>query len=439
MLLFRGVTPLRARNVCTDEEEYASDLHSLNEQLSILLQLNEEIWKTHLKDSQVQNSLLLCIASVLHYLGDERRTFLEEWRREYVEILEFELVTRALRLAHRMLEMGAGPLLRIMDISRWITFAGKFVMSHGELLYHTIGRLFEVGILARRQFLQFLSNLHMEQIEKDHDLEVLCFMFAATKANEMDISTEQLVALMTLVFSTEDIAVTARCLSWLARLSSLWSGIDSQSLAKKVVEKSKGLETINFSSDLIHSNNLMTLKPFAEALENSASTKAKLNAIMEAVPKISLNEAQIALSRQEGDVSRVIADKITKSGPDEVTKLLDDKSFVKSHMDGYLYEDEYVDTYDDDVAAKKVESVVDIRSRRDAEGISGIEEQLLRAYIADPMAFGRTAMIRQSKGRKAVCDKLNLSHEQIEGWALMFERNPRRDAVISDYRLLHPL
>jgi hypothetical protein len=62
-----------------------------------------------------------------------------------------------------------------------------------------------------------------------------------------------------------------------------------------------------------------------------------------------------------------------------------------------------------------------------------VRKILLSNYIADPTVFSRTSACRQSKSRKAVCDQTKLSHEQIEGWALMFERNPKKTRIIQDF------
>lgn len=55
--------------------------------------------------------------------------------------------------------------------------------------------------------------------------------------------------------------------------------------------------------------------------------------------------------------------------------------------------------------------------------MTDLDKALLRTYIKDCSLFGRTVQIRQSKERQALCKELGLSHEQLEGWALMLQRN----------------
>ena len=57
------------------------------------------------------------------------------------------------------------------------------------------------------------------------------------------------------------------------------------------------------------------------------------------------------------------------------------------------------------------------------DGITELEDALFRAYIKDTSVFQKSAANRRSKSRKELCDKLKMSHEQIEGWATVFERN----------------
>ena len=47
--------------------------------------------------------------------------------------------------------------------------------------------------------------------------------------------------------------------------------------------------------------------------------------------------------------------------------------------------------------------------------------------------FERTA--RKSPGREALKARSKLSDEQLEGWFIMFERNPKRDALLNDFEI----
>ncbi|EAU91115.1 hypothetical protein CC1G_03283 [Coprinopsis cinerea okayama7 len=64
-----------------------------------------------------------------------------------------------------------------------------------------------------------------------------------------------------------------------------------------------------------------------------------------------------------------------------------------------------------------------------AEGTPGeVDPEYLieQAYVADPSAFARDAATRRSKARAELIQKTGWSHEQIEGWAIVLERNPKK-------------
>lgn len=62
-----------------------------------------------------------------------------------------------------------------------------------------------------------------------------------------------------------------------------------------------------------------------------------------------------------------------------------------------------------------------------------VQTALYRAYLNSPEVFSRTSAVRQGKARKTLCDLTKLSHEQIEGWAVMLERNPRKQRILQDF------
>lgn len=64
------------------------------------------------------------------------------------------------------------------------------------------------------------------------------------------------------------------------------------------------------------------------------------------------------------------------------------------------------------------------------------ERFLVAAYIQDGgLLFERSSKARQSQARNDLCKRLGWSHEQVEGWAIMFRRNPKKDSIISAYKL----
>ena len=52
-----------------------------------------------------------------------------------------------------------------------------------------------------------------------------------------------------------------------------------------------------------------------------------------------------------------------------------------------------------------------------------MDRLLIEAYISDAKLFERSPQMRQSEARRQLCGRLKMDHEQIEGWALMLERN----------------
>ena len=94
--------------------------------------------------------------------------------------------------------------------------------------------------------------------------------------------------------------------------------------------------------------------------------------------------------------------------------MLDDKSFVSKVKD--------------QIIAQAYSSELDEEDDSEGESTpksqnSGLEDQLMQAYIKDPTVFERSNNVRQSAGRKALCERLKMTHEQLEGWAIMFSRN----------------
>ncbi|KAK0449751.1 uncharacterized protein EV420DRAFT_1622043 [Desarmillaria tabescens] len=78
----------------------------------------------------------------------------------------------------------------------------------------------------------------------------------------------------------------------------------------------------------------------------------------------------------------------------------------------------------------------------DAEGIDETEaapaKQSLHtilelAYIQDPKQFDRDANTRRSKGRADLKAQTGWSDEQIEGWRIMLERNPKKDKILQKH------
>jgi activating signal cointegrator complex subunit 2 len=68
-----------------------------------------------------------------------------------------------------------------------------------------------------------------------------------------------------------------------------------------------------------------------------------------------------------------------------------------------------------------------------AKTIDPMQATLLSTYISSPSIFSRTSESRKLSERQNLIKSTKLSHEQIEGWALMLERNPKKSNIIQDF------
>ncbi|KAL0565159.1 hypothetical protein V5O48_016870 [Marasmius crinis-equi] len=73
------------------------------------------------------------------------------------------------------------------------------------------------------------------------------------------------------------------------------------------------------------------------------------------------------------------------------------------------------------------------------EEVQTPETILERAYIQDPKLFERDAATRRGKGREDLKNRTGWKDEQIEGWKIMLERDPRRkQALVQKYEFERP-
>lgn len=96
---------------------------------------------------------------------------------------------------------------------------------------------------------------------------------------------------------------------------------------------------------------------------------------------------------------------LPKLGPDERAKTL------RLAYDS----DEFDDSFD-------VQPPVDV-SPDAVRKIDAIQTSLLDAALKNPAIFERSAAIRKSAERVALLKRVSMSHEQLEGWWIMFQRN----------------
>lgn len=136
------------------------------------------------------------------------------------------------------------------------------------------------------------------------------------------------------------------------------------------------------------------------------------------------------------DTSKVYAGKKDKGNAD---KLLDDKSFIQAEKKNVLqrvvdmYDDDYDDTYDDINDAGTMpdrgeggDAALDIVKKKQQEALDpGVpnESVLVHAYVEHPDLFTRNGTTRKSTKRAELRQKTGMTDEQLEGWAIMFNRN----------------
>jgi len=90
---------------------------------------------------------------------------------------------------------------------------------------------------------------------------------------------------------------------------------------------------------------------------------------------------------------------------------------------------------EDDELDNNVKVAGDGEAASDDEDADPIEEVsvdtiLELAYINDPKVFDRDANTRRSKARADLKARTNWSDEQLEGWRIMLDRNPKKDKIL---------
>ncbi|CAG8754272.1 3391_t:CDS:2, partial [Ambispora leptoticha] len=159
------------------------------------------------------------------------------------------------------------------------------------------------------------------------------------------------------------------------------------------------------------------------------------------------NDEFDVFSGKQLDLSRV---HMGKKNRGSAQRMLDDKSFVESYKESIIesayvsiYEDEYDDTYDTSGLQTGALDVHLVDELEESEaGLSrhnqidpGIlhESELIKMYHDDPSVFERTNAARKSKKREQLCRITEMTDEQIEGWFIMFQRNPRKNKLLEKY------
>ncbi|CAG8498284.1 14842_t:CDS:2 [Dentiscutata erythropus] len=61
------------------------------------------------------------------------------------------------------------------------------------------------------------------------------------------------------------------------------------------------------------------------------------------------------------------------------------------------------------------------------------ESELIKAFQSDQSIFERTNAVRKSDKRARLRNITQMTDEQLEGWYIMFQRNPRKDKILEKY------
>ncbi|KAG0330183.1 hypothetical protein BG004_002155 [Podila humilis] len=142
-----------------------------------------------------------------------------------------------------------------------------------------------------------------------------------------------------------------------------------------------------------------------------------------------------------------------KRGQATTDVVLDDKSFVEEHKSAILqaaeamYDDEYDDTYDsmglnntsadfklvDDIDANAEVKTTVSRAEMHIDPSIEYESVLINMYSGQKEVFNRSAEARRSKKRQELRNLTKMTDEQLEGWAIMFGRNPRKAEITQKY------
>ncbi|CAJ0642507.1 10375_t:CDS:10 [Entrophospora sp. SA101] len=85
-----------------------------------------------------------------------------------------------------------------------------------------------------------------------------------------------------------------------------------------------------------------------------------------------------------------------------------------------------VDEFDEEADAEREE-----KSKLDPAIIC--ESEFIKAFQSDPSVFERTKESRKSRNREHLKKITQMTDEQIEGWYIMFQRNPRKDKLLAKY------
>ncbi|KAG1473814.1 hypothetical protein G6F56_000731 [Rhizopus delemar] len=176
------------------------------------------------------------------------------------------------------------------------------------------------------------------------------------------------------------------------------------------------------------------------------------------IMKLLQNESQAVLSNRKNvydndefdvfshntiDTSKVYVGKKDKGDADLLLhdkSSIDKSSVMKRVVD--MYEEEYEDSLDDindanGVVTMGTDEAHDIVKQKTTLMDPGIQHEslLVHLFMETPDILSRNSTARKSPKRAELRDKTGMSDEQLEGWAIMFGRNPRKQRILDKYML----
>ncbi|KAI8968985.1 hypothetical protein BDF20DRAFT_916404 [Mycotypha africana] len=160
------------------------------------------------------------------------------------------------------------------------------------------------------------------------------------------------------------------------------------------------------------------------------------------------NDEFDVFNRKNIDTTRVYVGKKDKGTADALLKNErlteeDKKKVIQRVVD--IYDDEYDDTYDDindagipaSTETEDTDSAMDVVKRKQEAVDPGVQNEslLVHTFVDNPQLFERGGAVRKSAARAELRKRTCMSDEQLEGWAIMFKRNPRKQRILDKYML----
>ncbi|KAI8065828.1 hypothetical protein BC940DRAFT_334349 [Gongronella butleri] len=193
--------------------------------------------------------------------------------------------------------------------------------------------------------------------------------------------------------------------------------------------------------------------PVAAAPFAVPAVSANASSVLDSRHNVFDNDAFDVFAGQRPEKNKVIAGKKDTGTAD---KMLGDKKYTTEEKAKVLqrvfdmYDDEIDDAYDsiNEISGKIDLSAVDdddegqdIVRRAAAPTATAMdpglmnEKVLVQTFVDHRDVFDRSSAARRSKQRDALRKSTNMTDEQLEGWAIMFDRNPRKQRILDNYRL----